>query len=102
MKCLFKILNFYAYIDYTDNLVNSSFWCSNECQPKNSLGNFLILNLRCEKRPCFARKQTHWDRAPFICSIDGILQEKNKSVPLLIQAPAPTYPSRQELFSIEI
>lgn len=84
--------------NYTDNLVNNSFWCSNKCQSKKSVGKFLILDLQCEKRPCLTTKNTHWDRAPFMCLIDGILPEI-KSVPLLANAPAPTYTNTTIVFN---
>lgn len=85
------------FVDLTQNLTDETFSCPSSCQTSNSSGKFLILKVRCpatnNSKPCLTSKQTHWDRAPFICQTNQIIEQPKPLISPTIHIP-PTYPSK--------
>ncbi|CAF0912575.1 unnamed protein product [Adineta ricciae] len=85
----------------TQNETINNFWCPRQCQGNNQSGKFLILKLGCQllnaSKSCISTKQTHWNRAPFICQSNRTIRVKSEITPEAIRIP-PSYPNETIVF----
>jgi hypothetical protein len=69
--------------DLSINAIDSEFLCSKQCQAKNQSEKYVILKARCQtdnrSQPCLTTRQTHWDRAPFICMFNSTVQSERQA-----------------------
>ncbi|CAF2853038.1 unnamed protein product [Rotaria sp. Silwood2] len=92
---------FWINSNLTQTLTNNKFRCPNQCQGKNDSDKFLILKTLCQynndSKPCITTKNTHWNRAPFICLTRQIINSEKQisSEPIHV---SPTYSNETIMF----